>query len=167
MDKSALFKLGYGVYLVSSSFEEKLNGQIATVVSQITSEPACIVTCINKLNLTHEYILKSGKFGVSVLDQDTPIDFIGRFGFKSGRDINKFENTKFEISDSGTPIVTENTVATMEAKVINQLDVGTHTMFVGEIIDCKTISEAIPMTYAYYHEVKKMKSPKTAPTYNG
>ncbi len=167
MDKSALFKLGYGVYLVSASLGEKLNGQIATVVFQITSEPACIATCINKLNLTHEYIQKSGKFGVSVLEQDAPITFIGKFGFKSGRDINKFEDTKFEISPDGTPLVTENTVAVLEAKVINQMDIGTHTMFVGELIDCKTISEAIPMTYAYYHEVKKMKSPKTAPTYNG
>lgn len=166
MDKSALYKLDYGVYLVSSSLGEKLNGQIATVVFQVTSEPARIATCINKINLTHEYIQKSGKFGVSVLEQDTPITFIGKFGFKSGRDINKFEDTKFEISPNNIPLVTENTIATMEAKVIQQMDIGTHTMFIGELLDCKNISEAIPMTYAYYHEIKKMKSPKTAPTYN-
>ncbi|MDD4527087.1 MAG: flavin reductase family protein [Candidatus Margulisbacteria bacterium] len=167
MDKSALFKLGYGVYIVSSFLDKKYNGQIATVVFQVTSQPARIATCINKENLTHGYIEKSGFFGVSVLEQDTPIPFIGKFGFKSGRDKNKFEDTKYEIGETGTPLVTENSVAIMEAKVINQMDIGTHTMFIGEIQGCKNLSNDIPLTYDYYHNVKKMKSPKAAPTYNG
>lgn len=165
IDKSALFKIGYGVYLISSSQKEKHNGQIATVVFQVTSEPVNIATCINKQNLTHEFINNSKKFGVSVLEQNTPISFIGKFGFKSGRDIDKFSDTTYALSKSGIALATENSVAIMEAKVINSLDLGTHTMFIGKLIECQTLNENIPMTYAYYHEVKKMKAPKTAPTF--
>ncbi len=168
MDHSALFKLGYGVYIVgAANGEGKINGQIATVVFQVTAEPPRIATCINKENLTHEYISKTGSFGISVLDQETPVPFIGKFGFKSGRDIDKFADTKHEIACTGSPVVLENTVSVMDAKVVNQMDIGTHTMFIGEIQSCKTLSDATTLTYDYYHNVKKMKSPKAAPTYSG
>ncbi len=152
MDKSALFKLGYGVYIVSSLQDKKYNAQIAT--------------CINKDNLTHEYIEKSGVFGVSILEQDTPMTFIGKFGFKSGRDINKFEDTVYEIGVTGAPLITESSSAILEAKVVSKMDTGTHTMFIGEVQNCNNLSDKPALTYDYYHNVKKMKSPKTAPTYN-
>lgn len=161
----ALFKLGYGVYIVSAADEGTLNGQIATVVFQVTSDPVRVATCINKANLTHEIITRSGRFGVSVLEQDTPIKFIGRFGFKSGRDLNKFEGVKHEVTANGVPLVLENTVSVLSFKVMNHMDTDSHTMFVGVLETAKVLNDKTPMTYDYYHRVKNMKSPKTAPTF--
>ncbi len=160
-----LFKIGYGVYIVSSIKEGKPNGQIANSVIQVTSDPATLAISINRSNLTHDYIVASNKFSVSILSKETPLEFIGRFGFKSGRDINKFEGIKWESGASGVPLILDNCVGVIEAELISQLEVGTHTIFVGKIGEAKAISNAEPMTYAYYHEVKRGKSPKTAPTY--
>jgi rubredoxin len=92
--------------------------------------------------------------------------FIGHFGFKCGRDINKFETVNFKLGETGVPIVLDNTVAYIEAEVINQMDCGSHTIFVGQVRDCNVLnSNEEPMTYAYYQEVKRGKAPKTAPTY--
>ena len=165
MNPHALFKLSYGLYIISSIKEEKLNGQIANVASQITSNPPLIVTSINKENLTHEYILSSKVFTISILSKETTMQFIGRFGFRSGRDIDKFSGVKYRIGTVGAPIVLENSIAYIEAKVKDSIDCGTHTLFIGEITDADNIREGEPMTYSYYHEIKKGKSPKTAPTY--
>jgi ferric-chelate reductase [NAD(P)H] len=165
MQAEALFKLGYGVYIISSFEGEKLNGQIATVCFQVTAKPAQIVICLNKENLTHDLVMKSRLFGVSVLDEDSTMLFIGQFGFKSGRVIDKFNGTKYRVSPSGIPLVLDHAVAVLEARVLQSLDVGTHTLFVGEVTDCEVLTDAHPMTYEYYHQVKKGKSPKTAPTY--
>lgn len=165
MDRKALEKISYGLYIVSSVKEGKLNGQIANTVFQITSEPPTVAISINKENLTHEFIEASGHFAVSVLKQETPFPFIGNFGFKSGRVVNKFENCAFKIGKTGCPIVLENSIAYMEFKVINKIDAGTHTVFIGEMVEGEIIDDGEPLTYAYYRMVKKGKSPKTAPTY--
>lgn len=165
MNKAAFYKLSYGLYVVSSCSGSKLNGQIANTVFQVTSEPATIGVSINKLNLTHDFISESRKFSVSVLSTATPMEFIGRFGFKCGRDINKFEGVQYRTGITGVPIVTENCVAMLEAEVIGEMDCGTHRIFLGEVKDCDVFSDAEPMTYAYYHAVKGGKAPKTAPTY--
>ena len=91
--------------------------------------------------------------------------FIGRFGFKCGRDIEKFENVGYRIGATGAPIVTDFSVAYVEAEVIGETDCATHTVFLGKVVDGAVLSEAEPMTYAFYHEVKGGKSPKNAPTY--
>ncbi|MBN1644200.1 MAG: rubredoxin [Dehalococcoidales bacterium] len=165
MNPRALFKLSYGVYVVCSKDGDKINGQIANTVIQVASEPAIIAVALNKKNLTHEYISKSGVFTASVLAQDTPLNFIGNFGFKSGREINKFEGTNYKTGVTGAPIVTDNTVAYLEAKVTGQLDAVTHTIFIGEVVGAEIIKEGEPMTYAYYHEVKRGSTPKSAPSY--
>lgn len=165
MNKSAFYKLSYGLYVVSSCSENKLNGQIANTAFQVTSEPATIGVSINKLNLTHDFIRESKKFSVSILSTAAPMDFIGRFGFKSGRDINKFEGMQYRTGITGVPIVTEHCVAMLEAEVIAEFDCGTHRIFLGEVKDCDVLNDAEPMTYAYYHAVKGGKAPKTAPTY--
>ncbi len=165
MDITAFFKLSYGMYVVSSALEGRLNGQIANTVFQLTAEPATLAVSINKQNLTCEYIKESGYFTVSVLSKDTPMQFIGRFGFKSGRDIDKFKGIKFDLSLNGMPYIIENALAWFSVKVREAIDCGTHMLFIGEVIDAQSISKGEPMTYAYYHQVKKGLSPKTAPTY--
>jgi flavin reductase (DIM6/NTAB) family NADH-FMN oxidoreductase RutF len=161
----ALYKLGYGLYIVTSIKGEKLNGQIANTVFQITSEPPTIAVSINKNNLTHEFIKESRVFAVSILSQDTPLSFIGRFGFKSGRDIDKLGGTAYEIGGTRAPLVTDNTLAHLEARVSKEVDVGTHTIFIGEVVGAEVIKEGEPMTYAYYRQVKRGTTPKTAPSY--
>ncbi|MDI3524635.1 flavin reductase family protein, partial [Kosmotoga sp.] len=90
MDYEALFKVTYGMYVITSKTNEKKNGQIANVVFQVVAEPPTIAICINKQNLTHDFIQESRVFGVSVLSQDTPLKLIGHFGFRSGRELDKF-----------------------------------------------------------------------------
>ena len=165
MNLKALRKIGYGLYIVGSKRADRFNGQIANTVFQTTSEPPTVAVCINKQNLTHEFIKKSRIFSASVLAKETPMKFIGQFGFKSGRDIDKFQDVKYKVGVTGAPIVLENTISYLEAEVINNVDVGTHTIFIGKIVNADIIKEDEPMTYAYYHEVKKGKAPKTAPTY--
>ncbi len=165
MNLKALHKLSYGLYVVSSRKGDRINGQIANTVFQITSEPPTIAVSINKGNLTHEYIKESRVLTASVLSQDTPLSFVGHFGFKSGRDIDKFDGINYKIGETKCPVVIDNTLAYIEAKVIGELDIGTHTIFVAELIAADVIKEGEPMTYAYYHQVKRGTTPKTAPSY--
>ena len=165
MNTKALYNLSYGLYVVASEKQGKLNAQIANTVIQVTSEPPAIAVCINKQNLTHEFITASKVFVASVLSQDTPLSFIGHFGFKSGREVDKLKDVNYKLGEAKAPIVLDHSVAYLEAKVINQLDVGTHTIFIGELVGADVLNEGEPMTYAYYHQVKGGTTPKTAPSY--
>ncbi|MGI6129770.1 MAG: flavin reductase [bacterium] len=165
MDVKAMYVLSYGLYVVSAQNGDQINGQIANTVFQISADPVTVAVSINKQNLTHEFISASGKFSVSVLAKETPLEFIGRFGFHSGRDIDKFANVNWTQSPARLPYLSENTVACLEASVVNRIDVHTHTLFIGIITDAKTITSNRPMTYAYYHQIKRGTTPKTAPTY--
>jgi|TARA_B100000315_G_C14508215_1_gene555685 ferric-chelate reductase [NAD(P)H] len=166
MNTKALFKLGYGVYVVTSKSNGRINGQITSTVFQVTSEAPTIAISINRHNLTHEFIKESRVFAASVLCEETPLTFIGTFGFKSGRDIDKFEGINFKLGETGAPIVLDNTVSYLEAKVTKELDVGTHTIFVGEVVNADMVEEHKScMTYDYYHQIKGGKVPKAAATY--
>ncbi len=165
MNPKALQKLGYGMYVVGSRKGDKLNAQIANTVFQITSEPPTVAVSINKNNLTHEFIKESKVFSASVLCQSTPLSFIGNFGFKSGRDINKLEGINYKIGVTKAPVILDNAVSYLEAKVIREMDVGTHTIFIGEVVDAEVIREDVCMTYEYYHQVKRGTTPKAAPSY--
>jgi flavin reductase (DIM6/NTAB) family NADH-FMN oxidoreductase RutF len=165
MNLKAIQKICYGVYIVSSTKEGKINGQIANTAFQITSDPPTIAISINKQNLTHEYISDSKAFAISILSEEAPMTLIGTFGFRSGRDIDKFKGVSFKTGVTGAPVVTEHTVGYLECEVVGATDVGTHTIFIGKVVDCDTLSDGEPMTYAYYHQIKGGKSPKTAPTY--
>ncbi len=160
-----LSQITYGMYIVSSIRDGKYNGQIVNSISQITNDPPTLMISINKNNLTHDYILESGCFSLSILDKQTPLTLIGDFGFHSGRDKNKFEKVKHEILDSGCPVVTEHTLGCVDGKVINQMDCGTYTLFLAEIVQGKFLSEGEPMTYDYYHKEKCGTTPESAPTY--
>ena len=165
MDVKALYKIGYGVYVVTSKKDDRMNGQIANTVFQVTSTPLTVAVSINKNNLTHEFIKDSRVFVASILCQDTPLSFIGRFGFKSGREVDKLENVGYKIGETGAPVVLDNATAYLEAKVTQEMDVGTHTIFVGEVVNAEVLTEDTCMTYDYYHQIKGGRTPKAAATY--
>ncbi|MFC1823939.1 flavin reductase family protein [Thermodesulfobacteriota bacterium] len=165
LDRRALRDLSYGLYIVTSRDGEKLNGQIVNTVIQVTSDPARIAVIINKKNMTHELIAKSKVFGVSVLDQTAPMTFFGPFGFRSGRDIDKLEKVSFKEGITGCPLVTEHALSLIEASVFDQIDLGTHTIFIGDAVNSEVIKKGQPLTYQYYHEELKGKSPQNAPTF--
>jgi flavin reductase (DIM6/NTAB) family NADH-FMN oxidoreductase RutF/rubredoxin len=165
MNPKALQKLGYGLYVVCSRKEEKFNGQIANTLFQVCSEPPVVAVAINRQNLTHEFIAQSKVFTGSILSQEAPLSFIGNFGFKSGRQLDKFKGVGYKLGETLVPIVLDHTLAYLEAKVVNQIEVGTHTIFLGEIVGGDVVKEGDPMTYAYYHQVKRGTTPKSAPSY--
>lgn len=166
MNRAALHKIGYGVYIVTSGQNGKFNGQIANSIIQATAKPATVAICINKENYTHELIRTSRKFVVSILTQAAPMTFIGLFGFKSGRDVDKLKDTKTKPGVTGVPIVLDYSAGFIEAEVEGELDCGTHTIFLGKVVEADVTGEGEPMTYAYYQNVKGGKSPKTAPTFD-
>jgi len=166
LDLESLFNLSYGMCIVSSKRNGKINGCIVNTVFQVTPEPPIIAISVNRENLTYEYITKSKVFVVSILAEKTPLEFMGRFGFRSGRDFDKFQKVNYKIGMAGTPIVLDNTVGFIEAEVTEAIDVETHTLFIGRIIACETIDESeVPMTYNYYRDVKGGRTPRTAATY--
>ncbi len=165
MDHNVLHNLAYGMYIVTSNKGDALNGQIANTVFQITSEPVTIAISINKKNLSHEFIDCGCRFAVSILDEETPLDFIGKFGFKTGRKEDKLKGVNFKKLASGLPVVLEHSICYLEAEVAGKLDCGTHTVFLGRVTGSEMIKPGKPMTYEYYHIVKKGTTPAAAPTF--
>jgi len=165
MDLTPLFTITYGLYVVGSRHGDKLNGQISNTVFQITAEPVRIAVSINKSELTHQLISSSGKCCVGVLSQSADMAFIGNFGFKSGRDVDKFQSVPYELAPSGCPVPTENILAYLDATIVDSVDMFTHTVFIAEITDCGITGEGTPMTYSYYREVLCGKTPPTAPSH--
>lgn len=166
LDLQSLFKLSYGMCILTSRKDGKYNGCMVNTVFQITPEPPMLAVSVNKGCLTHEYIDASGVLAVSILSEQTPMDFIGSFGFRSGRDVDKFEGVKYRTGRLGVPIVPDNTAGFIEAEVERSIDVETHTLFIAKIVACETLDEnACPMTYAYYRDVRHGGTPKSAATY--
>jgi len=165
MNPKALQKIKYGMYIVSSKKSDKLNGQIANTVFQVTAEPCTIAASISKQNLTHEFISDSKVFSISMLSREATMPFIGLFGFKSGRNVDKFANVKYKTGASGAPIVLESSIAWFDAQLIASFDCGTHTIFLGKVLDAEVLEDTQGMSYSYYHQVKGGLTSKNAPTY--
>ena len=164
MDTNIFMKMSYGVYIVTSMDGERAVGCTANSIMQITSSPATVAVSINHDNYTNGCIEKTGKFAFSIMAEGSDAKLIGNFGFRSGRDGDKFEGVDHEMVQ-GVPVV-KGTCGYVVCKVINKMETGTHTVFLGEVVDGKVYDEtAEAMTYAYYHKVVKGKSPKNAPTY--
>jgi ferric-chelate reductase [NAD(P)H] len=161
----SLYKIQYGMYVITTVCGNLFNGQIATVLFQVTAEPPKIAICLSKNTYTHELILKSKVFGAAILSAEVPAKFIGTFGFKCGRNCNKFLDINYEINRTGCPLITDYALVVMEAAVTSSLDVGTHTIFVGDLISSKKVRDGVAMTYENYHTIRKGKSPENAPTY--
>ncbi|EGW36857.1 flavin reductase [Desulfosporosinus sp. OT] len=150
--RQALYRISYGLYIITAQAEGRDNGQCANTCFQITAEPARLAIGINKLNYTHELIQKSGKFGVSVLNQ-TGHDYARRFGYRTGRDVDKFEGLAVHRGESGV-LLLNDVLVTMEASVVGQLDAGTHTLFLADVTAGEILQEGDPMTYAYFRASK-------------
>ncbi|MDR0886506.1 MAG: flavin reductase family protein [Clostridiales Family XIII bacterium] len=163
---AAIFKLSYGMYIISSIDGDKKNAQFANTAFQITAEPAVIAVSINKQNYTHELIEASKKVGISVLTEDATFEFIGKYGFRCGRDFDKLADAAVIEGSTGVPIVTDYACAYIEGEVIQSADLGTHTVFFVKVKDADVLSDGTPMSYDYYHNVIKGKAPKSAPTYH-
>jgi len=166
MQIEAFFKLSYGLYVVGAKSDTEINGYIANTVFQVTAEPARLAISCSKDNYSSKLIDESDAFTVSILHQEVSQNIISVMGYKSGAEINKFDGLNYIEGTNGIPILTEGCSAWFDCKVIQKVDVGTHILFIGEVIDSKLIDETKePMTYAYYREVKKGVAPKNAPTY--
>ncbi len=165
MNKSAIYQLSYGVYVVSTWDNGRATGCTANSAMQITSDPATIAVSINHDNYTNKCIEESGRFAISILGENIDPSVIGTFGFRSGRDCNKFDSVTPAIK--GYMPVVADACAYIVCEVIDKLETSTHTVFLGKVLDADVLKDDTPMTYAYYHNVIKGKSPKNAPTYDG
>ena len=159
MDRKAMYKLSYGLFILTAKEAEKDNGCIINTAIQAASEPNQLSICVNKANYTHDMIQRTGKFTVSVLSQKAQFELFKHFGFQSGRDTNKFE--AFEQCARGTNgiyYITEGTNAYISVTVTKTEDLGSHTMFIGEITDMEVLSNVPSVAYAYkmkYDAIKK------------
>ncbi|HKK95457.1 MAG TPA: flavin reductase, partial [Anaerovoracaceae bacterium] len=163
MNTKMLFNLSYGLYIISAMDKERPTGCTANSLVQITADPMKVALSMNRDNYTNKCIRESGKYGVVVLAQDSDPSLIGGFGFRSGKDANKFDGLEYEVH-SDVPVIKAG-IGYMVFKVVDSMEVDTHTIFIGELIDAEEYAPATPMTYSYYHNVIKGKSPKNAPTY--
>lgn len=155
--------LTYGLYLVSSYDGETKNALVINTAFQVTAAPAELAVCINKNSFTHELISKSGVFAVMPLEEQTPFVFIGRFGFRCGRSFNKLEKVSFSVGKNGCPLITQHTLAALEAQVVKTVDLPTHTLFIGQVTGSHVFNpNGRPLTYAYYSTVLKGKTPAGA-----
>lgn len=167
MDTKALFKLSYGLFVLSTNDGERDNACIINTAIQVTDNPNRISITVNKQNLTHDMIKQSGKFTVSVLSEKAPFALFQRFGFQSGRNADKFADFDgWKRGYNGTAIVTEGTNAFISAWVTDMVDLDTHTMFIAAVTDMEVLDDAPSATYAYYHSHIKPK-PAAAPTDSG
>lgn len=158
MDNNAMFKLSYGLFVLTANENGKDNGCIINTAMQVTAEPNKMCICINKENYTHDMVLRTGKFNVSVISQKADISLFERFGFNSGRDKDKFGNfDKFKRSENGILYVTEGINAYISVETEDTVDLGTHTMFIGKVTEAEIVDDAPSATYEYYFEHIKPK----------
>ena len=156
-DMKALYKIGYGLYVVTSHDGKRDNGLIVNTVMQVTSSPERVAVAINKSNYSHDVIRESGKMNVNTLSVDTPFKVFEAFGFRSGRDTNKFEGCSPIRSKNGLVVLPKYINAYMSLEVLDYVDLGSHGLFICSITEAEVVTEAESMTYAYYHARVKPK----------
>lgn len=164
MNENVFRSMSYGVYIVTTMDGDRPTGCTANSIMQVTAVPATVAISINHDNYTNQCIQKHGKFAFSILAEESDPGLIGNFGFRSGKDVDKFDGVDYEMA--GEVPVIKNTCGYVVCNVIDKLETATHTIFLGEVVEGEPYDEkAQAMTYAYYHKVIKGKSPKNAPTY--
>ena len=157
MDTKALFKIGYGLYVLTAN-DEKDNGCIINTVMQVTSNPLQIAIAVNKRNYTTAMIQKTRKFNISVLSEKADFNIYKHFGYQSGKDVNKFENfSDTKRSPNGVLYITSGTNAYMSAYVQQEIDLGTHFLFIGQLVASENLSDDKSATYEYYQNNVKPK----------
>jgi len=164
MDTLVLRNLTYGLFVIGTKDGSRPTGCTVNSVGQVTSDPAMISVCINHDNWTNRCIKEAKGFSVSILSEDCSGEVIGRFGFRSGKDTDKFEGIPYSQTPGGFPILEEGTCGWLECSLETTLELPTHTLFIGRLADCKP-GVGTPMTYAYYHRVIRGKTPPKAPSY--
>ena len=152
MDNSAFFKLSYGLFVVTAHEGDKDNGCITNTVVQQTVTPNRISVTINKNNLTHDMILRTGVFNVSVLAENARFDTFKHWGFQSGKNVDKTLGISFYRLENGVIYIGDGVNAVISAKVEQAIDLGTHTLFIAEVTDAFSTEEDPSATYAYYHK---------------
>ncbi len=158
IDSSALFKIGYGLYVISYNDGKRDNGFICNTVVQLTSSPLKLSVTVNKQNYSHDVIKETKKLNVNCLTEKVPFEVFERFGFHSGRDTDKFDGFEYWKSENSLAVLTADYInAFMSLKVCDYIDLGTHGMFICEVSAAMTLSDEESMTYSYYHKNVKPK----------
>ena len=155
MDNRAIFKISYGLYLLSVRDGKKDNGCIINTAVQVTPTPDRLSLTVSKLNYTHEVLQKTKKFNLSVLDQSADFGLFKNFGFQSGRSTEKFGNVPYLRSENGIAYLPDHTNAFISGSVTAEVDLGSHTLFIADVTDGEVLSEKEPMTYSDYHKYVK------------
>ncbi|MDD6394970.1 MAG: ferritin family protein [Firmicutes bacterium] len=162
MDTKALYNIEYGLYVITTNCNGKDSGCIINTCGQVTSSPARISVAVNKQNFTHDQIMSQGSFTVSILTQSAPFALFERFGFHSSKDYDKFTgHNDIARAENGAYYLTQHANAMISGRVISTGDLGTHTMFIADVTDCKVLNSEPSLTYSYYHNYIKPK-PKAA-----
>lgn len=161
MDNKAMFNLSYGLFILTAKDGEKDNGCIVNTVGQVTSQPNRISLTVNKANYTHDMILKTKEFNVSVLAENSKFETYRHWGFQSGRNTDKLESISFKRSANGLVYIADETNAFLSAKVVSTLDLGTHTLFIADVTDGEVLSQVSSATYSFYQNNIKPKPAST------
>lgn len=161
MDNKAMFNLSYGLFILTAKDDEKDNGCIVNTVGQVTSQPNRISLTVNKANYTHDMILKTKEFNVSVLAENSKFETYRHWGFQSGRNTDKLESISFKRSANGLVYIADETNAFLSAKVVSTLDLGTHTLFIADVTDGEVLSQVPSATYSFYQNNIKPKPAST------
>ncbi len=168
MNKKAMYKLSYGLFVVTAREWGKDNGCIINTAIQAASTPNQISICVNKDNLTHDMIMNTGVFTISVISKEATFDLFKHFGFQSGKTVDKFADyTNCKRGENTLYYITEGTNAYISVKVTKTQDLGSHTMFIGEITDMEVLSDAPSATYEYYMNEIKPKPQAVGTTESG
>lgn len=161
MDNKAMFNLSYGLFILTAKDGAKDNGCIVNTVGQVTSQPNRISLTVNKANYTHDMILKTKEFNVSVLAENSRFETYKHWGFQSGRNTDKLESISFKRSANGLVYIAEETNAFLSAKVVSTMDLGTHTLFIADVTDGEVLSQVPSATYSFYQNNIKPKPAST------
>lgn len=165
MDNTAFHTLSYGLYIVASKAEDGAAGCVVNTFQQVTSTPLQVSVALNKENATTGTVRAAGRFTAACLTQSAGMELIGTFGFRSSKDLDKFATCETAFDASGMPYVAEQACARFSARVVQEVDLGTHVLFVGEVEEAEKLLSCEPMTYAYYHQVKGGKTPPKASSF--
>lgn len=160
MDKSAMYDLSYGLYVLTARDGAKDNGCIINTAVQVTTSPNRVTIAVNKANYTHDMIVKTGVFNISIISEAAGFDLFERFGFQSGKDADKFDGLECDRDSNGICYISENTSSYIACKVVSTIDLGSHTLFLADVTDGKKLGGQAPMTYAFYHANVKPKPQK-------
>lgn len=165
VDNTAFFSLSYGLYVISSQTQDEMAGCIANTFQQVTSSPLQVSVALNKDNVTTGVVRAAGRFTATCLAQDATMELIGAFGFHCSKEHDKFAVCTVSYDGAGLPYIAEQACARFSVRVVQEVDLGTHVLFVGEVEEAETLAKGEPMTYSYYHKVKGGKTPPKASSY--